>query len=155
MIRKKPVDHSDVLLEIEPVVTNLLVVDDDPIQRRVIGKIGQQAGHTILAAATIEEAETILRRERVDCATLDLGLGARNGVDVLKTIAQMRKDMPVLIISGSSDHVLEATRIYAAISGLELYGVFAKPLDFAALRQALAQVRETIWIDRQDARMAG
>ncbi len=154
MRKKMPVDHSDVLLGMAPIVTNLLVVDDDPIQRRVIAKIGQQAGHNVRTAATIEEAEAILRTEPIDCATLDLGLGQRNGVDLLKIIGQMGKHIMVLIISGSTDHVLDATRIFAEKTGLGLYGVFHKPIDFAALRQSLAHARETIWIDRTGAKIA-
>lgn len=152
--KNMPVDHSDVLLGMGPIVTNLLVVDDDAIQRRVIAKIGQQAGHNVLMAATLDEAEAILRGEPIDCVTLDLGLGARNGVDLLKIIGQMGRSIMALIISGSADHVLEATRIFAERSGMELYGVFAKPLDFAALRQSLVLARQAIWIDRQGEKIA-
>jgi CheY-like chemotaxis protein len=155
MRNENTIDHSDVLVGMAPIVTNLLVVDDDPIQRRVIGKIGQQAGHTVLAAATLDQAMDILRGEEIDCATIDLGLGEKNGADLLKFISGMGRNIETLVISGSSERVLEQTRLQAEQAGLEIFALFPKPLDLASLRQSLARAREAVWIRRHDEKGAG
>ncbi len=150
MRSQKTIDHSDVLVGMAPIVTRLLVVDDDPIQRRVIGKIGLQAGHTVLAAGTLDEAMEILRREEIDCATIDLGLGENTGLDLLKLIGGMDRNIETLVISGSSEQVLEETRVMAEQAGLKLFALFSKPLDLSSLRQSLARARETVWMRRDD-----
>jgi DNA-binding NtrC family response regulator len=150
MRKENVVDHSDVLARMGPIVTRLLVVDDDPIQRRVIGKIGMQAGHTVLAAGTLDEAMGLLHAEDIDCATIDLGLGEKNGLDLLKFIVGMGRNIETLVISGSSEQVLEETRLEAEKQGLVLFGLFPKPLDLSSLRQSLARAREAAWMKRDD-----
>ena len=81
------IDHSDVLVGMTPIVTTLLVVDDDPIQRRVISKIGAQAGHRTLVASSLETAIVTLESEHVDLISVDIGLGADSGLDLLQFVA--------------------------------------------------------------------
>lgn len=127
----------------------MLVVDDDPIQRRVIAKIGVQAGHRALTAASVAEATHILATERVHCLTIDLGLGEESGLDLFQLIAGESRGMEVLVISGASEALLKSTRTYARRKGVELFDVFPKPLDLARLRASLARTRESCWIEQR------
>lgn len=145
----KVVDQTRAILASSSVVTTLLVVDDDPIQRRVIARIGVQAGHRTLTAASLLEATQILTTERVDCLTIDVGLGKDCGLDLLQLVAAHGRKMEVLVISGVSGALLEATRNFALAKGVELFDLFPKPLDLARLRASLAQTRQTCWIRQQ------
>ena len=149
-MQKAAIDHSDVLVGMTPVVTTLLVVDDDPIQRRVIGKLGTQAGHRTLLASSLEAAIKILEAEHVDLMSVDLGLGADSGLDLLQFVASMERKVQVLIISGASEFLLESTKNFAYQKRIPLFGVFAKPLDLASLRHSMTKAREACWLQKQN-----
>ena len=137
---------NDSAPRLSPIVTRmLLVVDDDPIQRRVISKLGVQAGHDTRVAATFDEAVAVLQSEYFDCVTIDLGLGEHNGVDLLRMIALQPEKMDVIVISGASEFILESTRNVAYQAGLELFDLFQKPLDLAGLREAFVRARQNGW----------
>lgn len=142
-------DNSSAILAASSIATSLLVVDDDPIQRRVIAKIGAQAGHRALTASSLAEATEILASQRIDCLTIDLGLGADSGLDLFQLIVAQGRKIEVLIISGAGEDLLESTRSFAQKKGVELFDVFPKPLDLARLRASLARTRETCWLEHQ------
>ncbi len=149
-MKANAIDHSDVLVGMTPVITTLLVVDDDPIQRRVIAKLGAQAGHRTLAASSLEAAIVILESEHIDLISVDIGLGADSGLDLLQFVAAMDREVQVLIISGASEFMLESTKNFAYQKRVPLFGVFAKPLDLASLRASLTKAREACWLQKQN-----
>lgn len=122
--------------------TVVLVVDDDPIQRRVISRIAVQAGHSVREASSVEEASSIISSEAIDALTVDLSLGERSGAEILSALSRRVRGLPVLIISGMPDFVLQSATRCAEQGGLNVHATFAKPLDLARLRKALAEVQE-------------
>jgi len=124
--------------------STLLVVDDDPVQRRVIGKIGRQAGFSVYDAPSVLEAAQLLRTRKFDCATIDLSLGDQSGLELLATIANVSPETPVFIVSGRAQDTLEASRHFAAEFGLSVRGVFSKPINLADLRGSLARVADDL-----------
>jgi DNA-binding NtrC family response regulator len=123
-------------------VSRLLVVDDDPIQRRVIARIAAHAGYEVAEAGSVTEAEDYLATRRVDCVTVDLGLADGNGADVLHIITDRCPDAQVLIITGDRGRELEQTRRIAKENALHVHDVFIKPLDLVGLRDSLTRARE-------------
>lgn len=139
-------DHADSLIGLSPIVTRVLVVDDDPIQRRVIAKLAAQAGHQVVVAASVAEAEQLLNASAFDCVTVDLGLSDGNGADVLYLIADKSPAAHVLIITGESGQPLESTQQVARDNALHVHDVFIKPLDLVGLRASLVREREALWV---------
>ena len=90
-------------------LARLLVVDDDLVQRKIIAKIGAQAGFQTAEASSFEEAETMLQAEQYDCITLDLSLGPRSGILLLRTMIETKNSVPVIIVSGATEQVLQTT----------------------------------------------
>jgi len=76
----------------EDAAPTLLAVDDDPLQRRVITKIARQAGFAVVESASVLDASQLLRTRKIDCATIDLSLGAQSGLELLATIANVCRD---------------------------------------------------------------
>ncbi len=68
----------------------LLIVDDDVSQRRLIAIAAKQAGHAVIVAQSCAEALARLGNGRFDCVTLDLMLGDGDGIQVLQAIAVFR-----------------------------------------------------------------
>ncbi|MCA9887800.1 MAG: response regulator, partial [Anaerolineae bacterium] len=119
----------------------LLVIDDDLIQRTIIGKIGQQAGFRVVMAGTFEDAADLLKSRRFDSLTLDLSLGEKSGALLLPIIAHLGYRLPVIVISGVEDHVLRATTEMSRILSIETLP-FSKPLNLVKLREALLKQRD-------------
>lgn len=121
-------------------LARLLVVDDDLVQRKIIAKIGAQAGFQTAEASSFEEAETMLRAEQYDCITLDLSLGPRSGILLLRTMIETKNSVPVIIVSGATEQVLQTTLDVAVNLRLDAQTMH-KPLNLIELRAILADKR--------------
>lgn len=117
----------------------LLVVDDDVVQRTVIGRIGAKIGYDAVLASRFETAAELLRKETFDVMTLDLSLGERDGVELLRLIADCGLHaMPIVVISGHDERILNSTRRVAEGLNLSLVRSLTKPLNLEFLREALS-----------------
>jgi CheY-like chemotaxis protein len=114
----------------------LLVIDDDGVQRTVLGKVGTKAGYAVTTVATVEEAIKEVERQRFDCIVLDLLLNGQNGMLILGAIAKFNADALLIIISGASEAVREQTRALAAHQNLDVVDL-PKPVDRTVLRTLL------------------
>ena len=116
----------------------LLVVDDDLVQRTIIGKIGAKLGYDTVIASSFDIAAELLRNESFDIMTLDLSLGEHDGVELLRLMADCRLHaMPIVIISGCDERILNSTRRVAEGLNLSLTTCLNKPLNLDSLRDAL------------------
>ena len=82
---------------------SLLVVEDSEAQRKaIIELINGQGDVEITAAATGEEALSILRRRHFDCMVLDLGLPDMSGFDFINRMKNELKveDIPIVVYTG-------------------------------------------------------
>jgi CheY-like chemotaxis protein len=114
----------------------LLVIDDDQVQRIVLGKVGGKVGYAVTAVATVEEAIREIEQQHFDCIVLDLLLNGQNGMLMLGEIAKSNSDALLVIISGASAAVREQTLKLANHYNLDVVDL-PKPVDLAALRALL------------------
>lgn len=118
----------------------LLVVEDDLVQRSIIGSIGAKLGYDTMSASTFEIASDLLRTEKFDMMTLDLSLGEHDGVELLRLIAALELNaMPIVIVSGCEERVRNTIKRVAASLNLTLTHSLAKPLNIDQLRTALTR----------------
>lgn len=120
----------------------LLIVDDDAVQRMLISSAAKQAGHVVTLAPSCSEAIRQIQTARFDCVTLDLGLEDGDGAEVLKAMADARFAGSVIVISGMHAARRIAARSFARSLGMELQSL-PKPVDLAALRICLANLSKT------------
>jgi twitching motility two-component system response regulator PilH len=87
----------------EPKEACVLVVDDSPTIRAVIGKMLAQNGHVVLKAADGESALEIARRDRPDLIFLDIVMPGMSGFAVLRALRHdlLTRDIPIVMISGN------------------------------------------------------
>ena len=118
--------------------SRLLVVDDDLVQRVLISKIGTKLGYDTIVAPSFEAAAELLAHDTFDIMALDLSLGERDGVELLRFVAERNlQAMSIVIISGCDDRIMKATRRVVNGLKLSLGGCLTKPLDLSRLRSAL------------------
>jgi DNA-binding NarL/FixJ family response regulator len=97
----------------------ILIVDDHEVVRDGIKRIfDEQTNKTIFGeASTAPEALRLARERDWDMAVLDLTLGDRSGLEVLKGLRQMRPTLPVLILSMHSEEQYARIAFKAGAAG--------------------------------------
>jgi CheY-like chemotaxis protein len=84
-------------------VTTILVVDDYPVTRRILGYTLRKHGYEVVSASDGEEALARLSEMPVDMAIVDIAMPGMDGISLLKLIRadpQLR-DLPVVMLSAS------------------------------------------------------
>ncbi len=92
---------------------NVLVVEDDPHQRRILQKALESYGVSVVAVASVNDAKEALDENYegfFSVAILDDMIIGGSGGDVLKHIRATDNIMPVLFLSARSDVI--ANRLY-------------------------------------------
>ena len=120
----------------------LLVIDDDTVHRMVICRIAGQAGFEVDEAASYETARRMLGLSVYGCVTLDLSLGERGGIDLLRYMAEIGYPSPVIVVSGSDDAVRNESFAVARKLNLNVCRPFSKPVRLADLRELMREIRK-------------
>lgn len=86
-------------------MTKVLIVDDHEVVRDGVKRLfDDQPGTAIFGdASTAPEALRLATEQNWDIILLDLSLGGRSGLDLLKEFKQIRPRLPVLILSMHSE----------------------------------------------------
>ncbi len=97
----------------------ILIVDDDPTQRRLMRAVCERAGFPVLQADSGEDAITLLQSEQgqsVSLVMLDLRMPGLGGMETLKRAKAYRDEIPVIVLTaqGGIDTVVEAMQNGAA-----------------------------------------
>lgn len=93
----------------------VLIVDDDPTQRRLLQAVVEKSGFSVLQAGDGNTAiEMVLGTDSasVDVVLLDLIMPGTDGMEVLTTFAKKRPEMPVIVLTakGSIEAVVNAMK---------------------------------------------
>ena len=97
----------------------ILIIDDHEVLRDGVKKIFDKVSGSMSFGETGTAAEAIklVHEQDWDIAVLDLNLGGRDGLEVLKEIKQIRPRMPVLILSMHSEDLFARRAFKAGASG--------------------------------------
>jgi tubulin-specific chaperone A len=81
---------------------NLLVIEDNEIQRKSIVELIDNKGVSITAVSTGKEAYSILKSNKIDCIILDIGLPDMSGIELLTKIRNNKAlhYIPIIIYTG-------------------------------------------------------
>ena len=91
---------------------NILVVDDEPMIRRLISKYAQFEGHSVTEACDGMEALQLCRAGSFDIAVIDIMMPELDGFSTCREIRKF-SDMPIIMLSARSEE-------YDRINGFEL-----------------------------------
>ncbi len=117
---------------------HILVVDDDPEIRRLLGQMLRPAGYLVHEYATAAEGVAAIRTDCPDVVLLDLDLPDRSGHDVLEEIRSdpVTRLLPVVMLTG---HAERHQKIRALRQGVTDF--IAKPF---APEELLPRVRSLV-----------
>ncbi len=114
----------------------ILVVEDNPDAREMLHAVLELEGHHVATAPDAKTALELLELQPFDVALVDIGLPVVDGLEVARRIrAQCRLDHVFLIALTGYDRNEDRHRALKA--GFDVHMV--KPLDFAMLREVLAE----------------
>ena len=115
----------------------LMIIDDEPNMRWVLGRALEQAGYTVHGAATGDEATGVLGREVVDLVLLDLKLKGEDGLTVLR---RLRERWPALVVILITAYGTVATAVEAMQLGAADF--LRKPFDVEEITFKVARALE-------------
>ncbi len=100
-------------------MTRIVIADDHAVVRKGLRLILADADelHVAGEAESADELLTLLRTRPVDAVILDVGLGDRDGIELLKQIRASFSRLPVLMISMHSEDVFAIRALRAGASG--------------------------------------
>lgn len=130
--------------------TDILVVDDEPDIRELIGGVLADEGYEIRLAATAETALEEVRRRAPGLVVLDVWLQGSDmdGLSLLKFLKSIDELMPVIVISG---HGNIETAVAAIRRGA--YDFIEKPFKTDRLLHLIERALESARLKRENANL--
>jgi CheY-like chemotaxis protein len=123
--------------------SRLLAMDDNADSAELVGRIGQKCGYEVRVSSTPSEFRKFLTEWKPDVITLDLCMPDTDAIDLFPFLQQLPFDGAVLIISGQDNWLRKSASKLASARGLHIAGDMQKPLDIAALRLVLQQLKHS------------
>ena len=113
----------------------ILLVEDEPLVRRVVARSLSRAGYSILEASDVDEAITLCegREQSIALLITDLVLpGGKSGIDLVLDFTSRKPSLRCLLMSGwSPDHP-------ALASLTTTYAYLQKPFSVGAMMELVA-----------------
>ena len=97
----------------------LLLIDDEPAQRRLVTAIGARAGWWVRGAPDVDAAAEMLRdpgETPIDAILLDHWLGGEEGSRIVQQIRSVRPDLPLLVMTAQTSVALAVDAMRAGAS---------------------------------------
>jgi len=113
----------------------VLIVDDESGIRRLLRRALENEAFHVLEAENGSQLMQIIQTDSVDLVTLDLSLGAENGLELAREIRKI-SDVGIIIVSGKGE-------LIDTVVGLEIGAddYITKPFE---LRDVIARVRAVL-----------
>lgn len=111
----------------------ILLVDDDPSVREMIGRVLADEGYQVLRAANGLEAIAVASANPTDLVLLDLNMPGKGGWDTFERITSENPNLAVVIITAKPDQLF--TSLAAGVGAL-----LEKPLDFNLLLKTVSDL---------------
>ena len=113
-------------------MARIMIVDDEPLVRKLVGRLLGAQGLEVLEAVDGEQALALAAGSPIDLILLDIDMP---GMDGLETLEHLRRDHPraiVIMISGIKD---EARALQAIEAGARDY--ITKPFELERLTEVV------------------
>jgi diguanylate cyclase (GGDEF)-like protein len=111
----------------------VLVVDDEPSLRMVVGQVLVSEGHDVTVATSAEEALALFRATPFPLVITDVVMGRMSGLDLLREIKRLDPDSLVVIMTSQASLEVATTALREGA-----YDFLVKPFEDLILISALA-----------------
>jgi DNA-binding response OmpR family regulator len=125
----------------------ILLVDDDPAIREMLGRLLTEEGYAVLPAANGQEALDLAKATEVHLVLLDLNLPLKNGWDTFERLTSESPLLPIIIITARANQLFPA--LASGVGAL-----MEKPLDVPRLLRTIRELLDEP-AEQRLARLAG
>jgi DNA-binding NtrC family response regulator len=117
---------------------NILVVDDEAEICDLLQTFLTQEGYQVFTATNGVEAITLGKQNEPDLALLDIKMPGMDGIEVLRKLKKLRRDMGVIMLTGYGNlgTAKEAMRLGA-------YDYLTKPFDLGLVKHVIQEALES------------
>ena len=115
-------------------MARVLVVEDDPSDRVILGNIVERTGHEVYFASDGKQALKIHVKKSIDVVVTDLQMPRVNGLEFIMSLRALFPETPIIVVSGLKPELLAEVRSRGALV------VLSKPVDPHELVEALEKV---------------
>jgi len=116
----------------------ILVIDDDPVVRSVIGRVLSREGYELLFASDGEKGLRTFKVEQPDLVICDIIMPEREGIETIRAMMASRPDASIIAISGGGRLANADFLSMAAAFGAK--EVLSKPFAATELTEAVRRV---------------
>jgi DNA-binding NtrC family response regulator len=91
----------------------ILVVDDEPDVLKTIREILVVKGFDVVVAADgIQAVDAVASTQNLDLIITDMNMPGMNGLDLLKLIGRLKRNLPIIILTGNAtlENALESVK---------------------------------------------
>jgi DNA-binding response OmpR family regulator len=113
-----------------PVRKRILLADDDPGVREILGRVLESEHYEVIHAGNGNEAAARFIASEPDMVLLDLNMPGRDGWSAFRLMDAARRLVPVIIITARPDQ-------YPQAAELGIDGLMEKPLNLPVLLEAV------------------
>jgi DNA-binding response OmpR family regulator len=109
----------------------LLIIDDEPEVGVIIRQIAEDCGFDVEATTSADEFRAAYSTFRPTAIIVDLAVPNTDGIQLFRWLADEHCAVPIVIVSGFDDKVLESAKRLGEARGLLMDGIITKPMRAA------------------------
>jgi DNA-binding response OmpR family regulator len=116
-------------------MANILVVDDDPLILRTIGRVLRGSGHSVVEVDRAERALAYLDANKPDLMITDIVMPEQDGLSLLQQVHALHPGVVTLVISGGGETT--GSEFMEMAKSLGARQTLKKPFDILVLLNAV------------------
>ena len=116
---------------------NILVVEDDRLNRELLSKVLRQEGYQVLEACDGDIALKILQVLPCDLVITDFLMPMLNGIEFVKQLRSLQPQMPIIFITGYLTAISDKKIVD------EVAEILAKPFELNVLRSSVRRLLDS------------
>jgi CheY-like chemotaxis protein len=116
---------------------NILVVEDDRVNRELLSKVLRQEGYQVLEACDGDIALKILQVLPCDLVITDFLMPMLNGIEFVDQLRSLQPQMPVIFITGYLSAISDKKIVD------EVAEILAKPFEPSVLRSSVRRLLDS------------
>jgi CheY-like chemotaxis protein len=133
MYRSKVAEYVKLPSRSPYIMANVLIVDDEEMDRFLESRVVEDAGHTPVFAGDGEAALEVYRENDIALVITDLRMPKMDGLRFIRDLLEYDPDAQIIVVSGAEDQLAKAERL-GARAGL------VKPIEPEKLIERVQEV---------------
>ena len=121
----------------------ILLADDDPSVRRMVGRVLETEGYEVVPASTGDEAVSRFLNGPPDLVLLDLNMPEKDGWEAWHLMSSLHPMVPAIVITARPNQ-------YDCANRLRIDALMEKPLDLHLLLKTISQLLAESDMERLD-----